>query len=158
MCTGRQKRAKRQHTDTTCIGGIKCFLKDRLGSSIKVQKIAKQKHFLSLQCRNAKTSITVICAYLPHQNSWRYQHGDQAMDILAELGEYIVVQQKEGLVLLLGDLNSRTAGGHPTQATQLMFPRKTEDTEVAGHATEFMHMLRAAGMIIANGTRQFPES
>lgn len=67
-----------------------------------------------------------------------------------------MLRQREDPVI--GDLNARTAGKQPSNTLQAQFPRKTADDVTAGNTSDIMTLLRALGMIIANGTSKLADS
>ena len=149
-------------------GGIACMIKHEIKTHAHIIKEDVHKRFMWVHITPPNgTSLYVTGCYIPHYDSPFYANLDKHQPY-AELEEDIAHFKCKGEVIVLGDMNARTASKqldaddfmtHTLEWDNHANVRTSMDIkEPDSHGKALIHMCNNTGMAIANGTRHWPET
>ena len=116
-----------------------------------IPKLAKDKgseEILWIEMMGMDRRIFVAVVYLVPRKSSRYKNNPA---VRQELEEDIIRFKKEGMVVILGDLNSRIADSLPSEGVTKNKTRENKDKVVNDNGRAWIRLTRSTGMVTLTG-------
>ena len=118
---------------------------------VRIPKVAKEKgseEILWVELEGTVTKIYVAVVYFVQKESTRYEAN---ADVRMELEEDIIEFRSRGMVVLIGDVNSRIGECMPQEGVREGKKRKNKDKKINENGREWIQMMRRTGMLMLTG-------
>ncbi|MCO5553980.1 hypothetical protein L7F22_007506 [Adiantum nelumboides] len=152
-------------------GGVALIYKEELQEAIEVCKVDEHKRYIWAKVHTNDVPIYIAGCYIPHGESPLYNvDGLDKKDPFNDLCMDISMYAKTGVVVVIGDLNSRIAHAQAEIVDHSMQPfekqgqitldpvwdRCSSDLNVNAQGSAMLSMMQSMHMVVLNGTKKFP--
>ena len=141
------KRRRRRKKGDYGSGGLAVLVRRGAG----VPKLAKEKgsdEILWVEIEGLERTIYVAVVYLVPRKSARYGGNEE---VRRELEGDIVEFRGRGMVVVIGDVNSRIGEYRPLEGAVKSNVRRSRDKKMNENGREWIQMMRRTGMVILTG-------